>query len=171
MFGEDRNWIKIITDDMVDYPRGAILELVPYKGNNVYRLEGLCDLRYIKGETDGRGMVWVVEHESNPTEETFAAVYVDPPTLPDEETDWGEVNETLDKVIDPPHYSCKDTLGVEVWDILDFFFPDDPHKWLCGKYLLRAGKKTDETEVRDLQKLIQYAQRRIAVVEREEAAA
>lgn len=67
-----------------------------------------------------------------------------------------------DTVNHPRHYT---STKYEVWDVLDEFFPDDPHKWAAGKYLLRAGKKGDEIE--DLQKLIQFAERRISVLEQE----
>ena len=71
-----------------------------------------------------------------------------------------QVDNSKHMVESPSHYTrCKEELGLEVWDILDFFFPDDPHLWNVGKYLFRAGHKDDF--VQDLEKLKQYVDRRI----------
>lgn len=62
--------------------------------------------------------------------------------------------------INPPHYRRSiDALGVEVIDILEYFFPDDPLMWQVGKYLLRAGHKDDL--VQELKKARWYLERRI----------
>ncbi len=65
-----------------------------------------------------------------------------------------------DPVNHPPHYTyLKDALGVETIDILEACFPTDPLLWQVGKYLLRAGHKTDELE--DLKKAAWYLSRKI----------
>lgn len=57
----------------------------------------------------------------------------------------------------PSYYkACKKDLGVEVWDILDYFFPDNPHLWQAVGYLLRAGKKPGSPYADDLGKAIVY---------------
>lgn len=62
--------------------------------------------------------------------------------------------------VNPNHYKrSKEVLGVEVVDILQFFFPNDPLLWNAGKYLLRAGHKDDL--VQDLRKLVWYVEKRI----------
>lgn len=62
--------------------------------------------------------------------------------------------------VNPRHYKRSiEGLGVEVIDILEFFFGDDPLLFNAGKYLLRAGHKGDL--VTDLEKLKWYVQRRI----------
>lgn len=62
--------------------------------------------------------------------------------------------------VNPHHYKRSiEGLGVEVIDILEFFFGDDPLLFNAGKYLLRAGHKGDL--VTDLEKLKWYVQRRI----------
>lgn len=70
----------------------------------------------------------------------------------------------VDMVNHPPHYSgttCP-TCGTEmqVADILDQWFPTDPHLWQAGKYLARAGRKGEALE--DLEKAEWYLKRAIA---------
>lgn len=65
-----------------------------------------------------------------------------------------------DMVNHPTHYNAVEGMP-EVWDILDAFFPDNPLLWNAAKYLLRAGKKEGNKELQELEKLVQYAQRRI----------
>ena len=80
---------------------------------------------------------------------------------PPGEEDFGEAMEYFDEVVSPPHYDgFRDKFGVEVWDILDWLYPNDPHMWNAGKYFFRAGKKDDEAFEKDLGKMIQYANRR-----------
>ena len=62
-----------------------------------------------------------------------------------------------DPVEHPSHYQVG---GFEVWDILDTFFPDDPHLWAAGKYLIRAGRKGDAVE--DLEKCQRFLSRAIS---------
>lgn len=70
-------------------------------------------------------------------------------------------HEQADMVMAPPHYTyAKDKLGgLEVIDILEAFFPDEPLLWQVGKYLLRAGHKGPMLQ--DLQKARWYLDRRI----------
>ena len=100
--------------------------------------------------------VWIINDSGD--EESY---YVSPGwdmELFEEETT--QVDNPKHMVESPSHYTrSKEGLGLEVWDILDFFFPDDPHLWNVGKYLFRAGHKDDF--VQDLEKLKQYVDRRI----------
>lgn len=67
-------------------------------------------------------------------------------------------------MVNPDHYKrSKEVLGVEVIQILDFFFGDDPHLWQVGKYLLRAGHKPGATE--DLDKALWYLEHKLGVNE------
>ena len=72
-----------------------------------------------------------------------------------------------DMVSSPPHYTyAKEKLGgLEVIDILEAFFPNEPLLWQVGKYLLRAGHKGPMLQ--DLQKARWYLDRRIAKEEEE----
>ena len=76
----------------------------------------------------------------------------------------------------PPHYTwlgqalvdlgLSDAANVEAWDVLDAAFPDNPHLWNCGKYLLRQGRKGGERErLEDLRKARQYLDRAIERLE------
>ena len=56
---------------------------------------------------------------------------------------------------DPPHY--KSDSGLEAIDVLEAFFPDNPHLWTAVKYLLRCGKKNDPAE--EIGKSIWYLER------------
>lgn len=70
---------------------------------------------------------------------------------------------SLDQV-NPSHYKRSlDVLGVEVFDILQFFFPQDPIGWQVGKYALRAGHK--DSELTDWHKLVWYAQKKVEQLE------
>ena len=71
-------------------------------------------------------------------------------------------------VSSPQHYTyAKDKLGgIEVIDILEAFYPDEPLLWQVGKYLLRAGHKGPMLQ--DLQKARWYLDRRIAKEEEED---
>lgn len=64
--------------------------------------------------------------------------------------------------VHPDHYTyCKDDLGLEVIDILDYFFSDEPHLWNAGKYLLRFGHKHGGgVDDKDLEKAMFYIERR-----------
>lgn len=134
-----------------------------------------CEL-WIAQETPTENIsLWVIDDEDNPWEETFAGVFC---TWDGTKIDWREAHDIwdrhlaepevpetpaqgMDNVIAPPHYeSCKEVLGVEVWDILDHFFGDRPHLWNAGKYLLRAGRKAGSPEEQDLGKAIQFIERR-----------
>lgn len=66
------------------------------------------------------------------------------------------VEENVDLVNRPPHYRYG---NFEVIDILDEAFPDDPHLWAAGKYLLRAKRKGNEKQ--DLEKAIFFIKRRL----------
>ena len=67
----------------------------------------------------------------------------------------------MSDAVNPQHYKrSKEALGVEVIDILEYFFPDDPLMWQVGKYMLRAGHK--DGLVQDLEKARWYLDRRIA---------
>lgn len=58
----------------------------------------------------------------------------------------------------PSHY----TFGkYEVIDVLEDWFPTDPLLWQVGKYIARATHKG--TEQQDLEKAMQYLQRRINI--------
>ena len=72
-----------------------------------------------------------------------------------------------DMVNSPDHYTyAKEKMGgLEVIDILEAFFPDEPLLWQVGKYLLRAGHKGPMLQ--DLQKARWYLDRRITKEEKE----
>ena len=60
----------------------------------------------------------------------------------------------------PPHY----TFGkYEVIDVLEDWFPAEPHLWQVGKYIARAARKGDELE--DLKKARWYLERKIKQLE------
>jgi hypothetical protein len=65
--------------------------------------------------------------------------------------------EMVDMVNNPPHYN---QFGIEVIDILELYFPNNPLLFNAGKYLLRSGYKGHEIE--DLKKMVFYVQRYIA---------
>lgn len=92
-----------------------------------------------------------------------------PPESSDEELVDGAVRQ-------PPHYTwlgqaladlgLSDAANVEAWDVLDAAFPDSPHLWNCGKYLLRQGRKGgEEKRLEDLRKARQYLDRAIERLE------
>ena len=55
---------------------------------------------------------------------------------------------------------------LQSWDILDALFPDNPHLWNAGKYLIRFGRKGDASKrVEDLRKAITYLERAIKTEE------
>ena len=72
-----------------------------------------------------------------------------------------------DMVSHPAHYTyAKEKLGgLEVIDILEAFFQEEPLLWQVGKYLLRAGHKGPMLQ--DLQKARWYLDRRITNEEKE----
>lgn len=52
---------------------------------------------------------------------------------------------------------------LQSWDLLDALFPDNPHLWNVGKYLMRFGRKGDSSRrVVDLRKARTYLDRAIA---------
>lgn len=69
-----------------------------------------------------------------------------------------------DMVEHPPHYN---QFGIEVVDILEMYFPNNPHLWNAGKYLLRSGYKHNELE--DIRKMIWYAERYLKFKEKNDA--
>lgn len=82
----------------------------------------------------------------------------------------------VEAVLQPPHYAwlgrslaelgLSDAANVEAWDVLDAAFPQDPHLWNCGKYLLRLGRKGgEEKRLEDLRKARQYLDRAIGRLE------
>lgn len=79
-------------------------------------------------------------------------------------------------VLQPPHYTwlgkslaelgLSDVANVEAWDVLDAAFPNNPHLWNAGKYLLRLGRKGGEAKrLEDLRKARQYLDRAIERLE------
>lgn len=70
--------------------------------------------------------------------------------------DYCTLHTPKDMINNPPHYN---QFGVEVVDILEMYFPNNPHLWNAGKYLLRSGYKGHEIE--DLKKLVWYVERYI----------
>lgn len=62
-----------------------------------------------------------------------------------------------DSVNHPDHYQTRS--GLEAVDVIEAFFPDDPHLSHAAKYLLRAGKKGPLVE--DLRKSMWWIGRRI----------
>lgn len=50
-----------------------------------------------------------------------------------------------DLVNHPPHYKSG---GLEAYDVLKAFFPDDPLGWQVGKYILRYKKKNGVEDLR-----------------------
>lgn len=65
--------------------------------------------------------------------------------------------------INPEHYRrAIDLVGVEVIDILEAFFPDDPLLFNAGKYLLRQGHKPGADKNTDREKAVWYINRAIA---------
>jgi hypothetical protein len=85
---------------------------------------------------------------------------------------------TIDGVSAPLHYtwvgealaqsgSPEFSADLQSWDLLDAVFPDNPHLWNAGKYLLRFGRKGDASKrVEDLRKAITYLERAINAEER-----
>lgn len=63
-----------------------------------------------------------------------------------------------DPVNSPEHYKSG---GFEAADVLDAFFPDNPHLWAAGKYILRAGKKDPGKFDQDLEKAKWFIDRAI----------
>lgn len=65
------------------------------------------------------------------------------------------------------HGGPQDTDLLESWDILDAAFPDNPHLWNAGKYLLRFGRKgSADRRIVDLRKARAYLDRAIVRLER-----
>ena len=63
----------------------------------------------------------------------------------------------MSNAVDHPDYYQSES-GLEAIDVMETFFPDNPLLFTAQKYLLRAGKKTeDPTE--DLEKAIWYIRR------------
>ena len=63
----------------------------------------------------------------------------------------------IDGVSEPLHYtwvgealaqagSPEFSADLQSWDLLDALFPDNPHLWNAGKYLLRFGRKGDASK-------------------------
>lgn len=102
-----------------------------------------------------------------------------PPGQVREGTGFTIIGGTGDETQDPSHYTWigdaivrqggpQDTDLLESWDILDAVFPDDPHLWNAGKYMLRYGRKGDSSRrIVDLRKARAYLDRAIARLERE----
>lgn len=68
----------------------------------------------------------------------------------------------VDMVNHPPHYCFG---KFESADVLDDWFPKDPHIWTAVKYLSRYEHKGKP--IQDLQKAIWYINRRIGVLRAE----
>ena len=65
-----------------------------------------------------------------------------------------------------PTYSA----DLQSWDLLDALFPDNPHLWNAGKYLMRFGRKGDSSRrIVDLRKARAYLDRAIAQEEGRDA--
>lgn len=76
----------------------------------------------------------------------------------DDETEgFGRYIHPEDPVNHPAHYQSP--TGLEVFDVIEAFCPDDAHRSHAAKYLLRAGKKNGYVE--DLQKCIAWCERAI----------
>lgn len=120
-------------------PAGTVVhgeyEYTSYRGSDVYRFNGA------DGEEEH---VWVWPTREEAEQDTLSGICI-----------------AEDSAVEHPrHYN--DVEGMpEVWDILDAFFPDNPLVWNAGKYLLRAGRKDSNSEIQELEKMVQYAQRRI----------
>ena len=69
----------------------------------------------------------------------------------------------VDMVEHPPHYTC---FKYETADVLDEWFPFDPHLWQVGKYIARWNKKGSALE--NLKKARWYLNRRIKSLEEAE---
>jgi hypothetical protein len=65
--------------------------------------------------------------------------------------------------INPAHY--KSASGMEAIDVVEAFLMDKPYRWAPLKYLLRAGKKSGQSEVQELRKAIWWIEREIAAIE------
>jgi len=72
------------------------------------------------------------------------------------------VNKKPEMVDHPDHYNHG---NYETADILDDWFPTDPHVWTAAKYLSRYMHK--DNPIQDLEKGIWYIKRRINVLENE----
>ena len=82
-----------------------------------------------------------------------------------------------DRVGAPSHYAWvgdalvrtgapRCSADLQSWDLLDAMFPDNPHLWNAGKYLVRFGRKGDASKrVEDLRKAITYLERAIKAEE------
>ena len=77
-----------------------------------------------------------------------------------DDKDFGVRQTIIETVNHPPHY----TFGkYEVIDVLEDWFPEEPHLWQVGKYIARAARKGDELE--DLKKARWYLERKIKQLE------
>lgn len=113
-------------------------------GTYEYTVESGAEVYSFDSRNTVRDFVWVWPTREEALKDTWSGFFV-----------------TEDSVVEhPKHYN--DVEGMpEVWDILDAFFPDNPLVWNAGKYLLRAGRKDSNSEIQELEKMVQYAQRRI----------
>lgn len=68
----------------------------------------------------------------------------------------------IDMVNSPPHYTAG---KFETADVLDDWFPTEPHLWNVGKYLARWDKKGDPLE--NLRKAEWFLKRKITALEAE----
>lgn len=60
----------------------------------------------------------------------------------------------------------ENTKDLQSWDLLDAAFPDNPHLWNVGKYLLRFGRKGGASKrAEDLRKAATYLERAIKAEE------
>ena len=82
--------------------------------------------------------------------------------------DRGRVEFIIDTPQDGPTQSGAPAFSANLqsWDLLDALFPDNPHLWNAGKYLIRFGRKGGSSEhVEDLRKAVTYLERAIKTEE------
>lgn len=170
-------WPEILTGD-VTFRRGSVHRVVSVKELPGAGFRFAVKFRANPGSefyvSDDAKHPWHVEVLGNPDKEREAynsqgAERLESLlTYPEKDTThrWmgvGDASESIgfeEDEVNPHHYKRSiEGLGVEVIDILEFFFGDDPLLFNAGKYLLRAGHKGDL--VTDLEKMIWYAKRRI----------
>lgn len=156
--------------------------LIKLTGDDWDQVDGLGS-RLVYATRDEQGSDWDIDDEGSAAHgfyafedgDSWTCRVVEDLSNPAVEASWiGEPQhdesirstEPVDMVNSPPHYSrCKEKLGVEVIEILEFFFPHDPLMWQVGKYSMRAGHKSNELE--DLKKARYYLDRKINALQGE----
>ena len=74
-------------------------------------------------------------------------------------------NRVIGTVIDPSHYHSG---GIEVIEVIEAFFPDDPHLSHALKYMCRAGRKAGASKAEDIRKSRWWVDRAIEFYEKQD---